>query len=140
MHPVKEEINKIFRTSLGEQCEELYSTSDGRVFIRYEEADAHRKGELDPNTNPLEDQRIFGWENEHESMSNKECFEVMQEAIELLYKAHPEFQEENTTGWDLMRRLTDVQYTFYNADKFKPRDGENDKVFSDADADNDLPF
>lgn len=62
----QEEINKYFKTSLGEQCDELYSTSDDRVFIRFTEADLHRQGKLDENTKPLEDQTIQIWYNPYE--------------------------------------------------------------------------
>ncbi len=57
----QEEIDKMFMTSLGEQLDMLYSTSDNRVFIRYEEAKAHSEGKLDLNTNPLDDKTIKEW-------------------------------------------------------------------------------
>lgn len=37
----QQDANKIFETELGQQLPSIYSTSDDRVFIRYEEAVAH---------------------------------------------------------------------------------------------------
>ena len=54
-------INKYFIADLGKQLDTLYSTSDDRVFIRYEEAKLHTEGKLDPNTLPLEDEKIIQW-------------------------------------------------------------------------------
>lgn len=34
----QERINKYFQGSIGSQCDTLFSTSDNRVFIRYEDA------------------------------------------------------------------------------------------------------
>lgn len=49
----------IFRnSSLGQQLDAIYSTSDGRFFVRYEEAYRHVSGSLDKNTKPLEDKTI----------------------------------------------------------------------------------
>ncbi len=52
-------MNRYFRSELGSQCEELFSTSDDRVFIRVEEAVKYVRGEL--GTKPLEDQTILMW-------------------------------------------------------------------------------
>lgn len=57
----QEKANQIFNSELGVQLCELFSTSDGRVFIRYEEALKHSNGELDKETNPLEDKSIETW-------------------------------------------------------------------------------
>ena len=57
----QENINKCFITSLGEQCDSLFSTSDDKVFIRESEAIAHTKGQLDINTKPLSDSTIIEW-------------------------------------------------------------------------------
>lgn len=57
----QEQINKIFQGSLGQQCSELFTTSDDRVFIRHEEAELHTQGKLDPDTKPLDDQTIKVW-------------------------------------------------------------------------------
>jgi hypothetical protein len=57
----QEKINKFFESSLGQQCNELYSTSDDRVFIRYGEAMRHSEGKLDPDTKPLDDKTIIEW-------------------------------------------------------------------------------
>ena len=55
----QQEIDKVF-----EQWEELnviYSTSDDRLFIRYEEAVLHTDGKLDEGTKPLIDKKIIDW-------------------------------------------------------------------------------
>lgn len=57
----QEKANQIFSTSLGLQLDVIYVTSDDRVFTRYGEAMAHVDGNLDPNTNPLEDRTITEW-------------------------------------------------------------------------------
>lgn len=56
----QEEIDKVFDSELGRQCDILYSTSDGRIFVRYQEALSHTEGELD-GTEPLEDKLIQFW-------------------------------------------------------------------------------
>jgi len=57
----QETINRYFKGDLGRQLSVIYSTSDDRVFIRYEEALRHTEGKLDPNTQPLEDKKIIEW-------------------------------------------------------------------------------
>lgn len=57
----QKKADKIFSTGMGVQLSELFSTSDGRCFIRWEEANLHRQGKLDPDTQPLEDQEIKEW-------------------------------------------------------------------------------
>ena len=57
----QKQADEIFNTPLGSQLTEIYVTSDDRSFIRWEEADKHRKGELDENTQPLADQTITEW-------------------------------------------------------------------------------
>ena len=57
----QERIDKIFASDFGQQFYVLFSTSDDRVFVRYEEAVRHTRGELDPNTLPLDDPRILDW-------------------------------------------------------------------------------
>ena len=57
----REKANKIFDSSLGQQLDEIFVTSDDRVFIRHEESLKHTKGELDSNTFPLIDQTITTW-------------------------------------------------------------------------------
>ena len=37
----QEKANNIFETEIGQQLLSIYSTSDDRVFIRYEEAQMH---------------------------------------------------------------------------------------------------
>ena len=68
---ISEIITKAFQTNLGQQCTELFTTSDGRVFIRLEEAIKHRDGLLDKNTMPLVDKKILEWFEEW-SGSDKE--------------------------------------------------------------------
>ncbi len=55
------EADQIFNTPLGSQLSEIFVTSDNRSFIRWGEADKHRKGQLDRNTLPLHDQKITEW-------------------------------------------------------------------------------
>ncbi len=57
----QERANKIFDTDLGQQLDVIYSTSDGRVFIRKEEAIRHSDGNLDEGTQPLSDKTITEW-------------------------------------------------------------------------------
>lgn len=57
----QERINKYFNTELGQQLDELYSTSDDMVFIRYEEALKHTKGELNPDSKSLKNDLITTW-------------------------------------------------------------------------------
>lgn len=57
----RKEINEIFCTELGQQLNEVYTTSDDRVFIRMKEATLHIEGKLDDNTLPLPDTTIKMW-------------------------------------------------------------------------------
>ena len=58
----QEKINKIFTSELGQQLYVVYSTADGRVFIRHSEAKLHTEGLLE-NTKPLENKEITDWYN-----------------------------------------------------------------------------
>lgn len=58
---MKEKIIEAFNTSLGQQCNELYSCSDGKILIRFEEAVKHTEGKLDSNSLPLKDKTIIEW-------------------------------------------------------------------------------
>lgn len=60
MKTIEQIIGDAFSSSLGQQCNSLFATSDNRVFVRAEEAVAHIKGELD-NTEPLKDRTITEW-------------------------------------------------------------------------------
>ena len=51
----QERINKYFQGSIGSQCDTLFSTSDNRVFIRYEDAVFNIKEE------GLTDDNILQW-------------------------------------------------------------------------------
>lgn len=57
----QEKANKIFDTDLGQQLDIIYSTSDGRAFIRMSEALANTEGTLDEGSKPLEDKTILEW-------------------------------------------------------------------------------
>lgn len=61
---MRDKINKIFNSELGQQVEVLYSTSDERVFLRHSEARLHTEGLLDENTKPLDDKEIKHWYRE----------------------------------------------------------------------------
>jgi hypothetical protein len=102
---LQEKVKKAFKSSLGQQCDLLWTTSDGRIFIRHEEAYAHAKGQLDPDTEPLEDKAVLGWENEYNDFNDKQCYNALRDGILILEQDHPEFFEENTTGWDMMQTL-----------------------------------
>jgi len=69
----QEQADKIFETDLGQQLDKIYSTSDNRTFIRYEEAKLHTEGRLQPNGIPLEDETILEWYPGYEPMD----FEVL---------------------------------------------------------------
>lgn len=56
----QERADKIFETDLGQQLNEIFVTSDDRVFVRYSEAEAHANGTLD-GAPPLEDKTITEW-------------------------------------------------------------------------------
>lgn len=53
MEITQEIIDELFETNLGQQCLCLYSTSDGKVWIRYEEATE--------NSTKLENREIKQW-------------------------------------------------------------------------------
>lgn len=46
MKTIEQLIAEAFSSELGQQCNSLFSTSDNRIFIRFQEALAHSKGEL----------------------------------------------------------------------------------------------
>jgi hypothetical protein len=55
---IEKAVKAAFQTELGQQLEEIYVTSDGKMLIRESEARKHTIGELDPDTQPLEDKAI----------------------------------------------------------------------------------
>ncbi len=57
----QEQANKLFNSPLGQQLDVIYSTSDDRVFIRYEEAISHTQGMLDGGSKPLENTEVLPW-------------------------------------------------------------------------------
>lgn len=61
----QERANKIFNTSLGQQLDVIYVTSDDKCLLRHEEALRHVNGELDPGSKPLEDKTITEWYPEY---------------------------------------------------------------------------
>lgn len=63
----QELANRIFQSELGQQVLEIFVTSDDQVFIRHQEALLHTKGELIPNTVPLEDDTITTWYENYET-------------------------------------------------------------------------
>lgn len=63
----QELANRIFQSELGQQVLEIFVTSDDQVFIRHQEALLHTKGELIPNTSPLEDDTITTWYENYET-------------------------------------------------------------------------
>ena len=82
----QEQANKIFNTSLGQQIDMFYCTSDDRVFIRDTEADLHTKGLLDANTLPLEDKTITEWYPDDSCFEDNAEFERLQQADIKEYK------------------------------------------------------
>lgn len=70
----QQRINSYFDTSIGRQCPALFSTSDDRVFIRYDEAERHTQGLLDPGTYPLSDRAITTWYPEEDDEENERNF------------------------------------------------------------------
>ena len=67
---MKEEINKAFKSELGEQAEELHSTSDERIFLRHSEAVEHAKN--------LSDKTIKDWHKSDIEKIKNMGFEVIQ--------------------------------------------------------------
>jgi hypothetical protein len=60
----QEKANRIFETDLGVQLNVIYSTSDDRVFIRYEEALLHTNELLNSDPEKFVDTTITEWYNE----------------------------------------------------------------------------
>lgn len=59
MELTQDYINKVFDS--WPELNEIYSTSDNRIFIRMSEAKAHSEGKLDKETEPLNDKGIKIW-------------------------------------------------------------------------------
>lgn len=66
----QETINKVFESELGQQTDILFSTSDGRIFIRHEEACSH--------ADSLEDKTIQDWNSEKLDKIKNLGFDVIQ--------------------------------------------------------------
>lgn len=77
----QDKANKIFKSDLGQQLDEIFSTSDDRVFIRYDEAVLHTNGSLDMFTEPLKDKTILTWYNtdDVDILEDIEFYDLMQE-------------------------------------------------------------
>jgi hypothetical protein len=103
---ITDKVKKAFESELGQQCDTLWSTSDGRIFIRFEEAVCNTQGELDKNV-PLDDKAILRWDRpiDNDTLTDKQCRDILDYAIEVISLDHPEFQEEHSTGWDFMDGL-----------------------------------
>jgi hypothetical protein len=104
----QEKINKCFNTPLGEQCDVLYTTADDKIFIRHEEAVKHS------TDNNLDVNAIAEWFREDEYPTPQQEANAIESAIEQLLHDHPEFYEENTTGWDMIRTLEFIRIKYQN--------------------------
>lgn len=60
----QERANEIFKTDLGRQLDVIYETSDGKVFIRHEEAVTHTNYMLNANPESFVDTAITEWYEE----------------------------------------------------------------------------
>ncbi len=109
----QEKISKYFQTSLGEQCTTLYSTPDDRVFIRPSEAENHC---IENGMDPLSVSIWFDETEEQEPPTYEQCVAAMNSAIGTLINDHPEYQEENSTGWDLLETLRYIKSRFIKYD------------------------
>ena len=68
-------VKKAFNSSLGQQCNSLFSTSDNNIFIRFEEAKKHIN-----NTIPEINTDIYEWFEEFEGNSiNPKYFSIKSE-------------------------------------------------------------
>lgn len=112
----QEKINEMFNTSLGIQISPgpLYSCSDDKVLIRYEEALKHVNGELDPDTKPLEDKTVLEWYDTNGEPNDQQCYNSLTEVIDTLIKDHSDWQEEHSTGWDLLQTLYFIRSNYPN--------------------------
>jgi hypothetical protein len=81
----QEHINKIFLGDLGQQLNSIFTTSDDRCFIRYEEAKAHTEGKLDPDTLPLDDKTIIEWWDENDYMDEPTDYSQFQDDKDNLF-------------------------------------------------------
>jgi hypothetical protein len=80
------EINKYFRSSLGEQCYELFSTSDDRVFVRYEEAVEHSK----QNNLPVDKIERWWEEDEEAFFASNDEEDEKEDFVFVLYRGEEE--------------------------------------------------
>lgn len=108
----QEEINKVFETSLGEQVDVLYTTSDDRVFIRKSEAMAHTNFMLNANPQSYVDTGIVDWYRSEtlleRVMKEAETFKSAEHAsLDHLRMAHAHLFEE-TEGRDVGNWLTKI--------------------------------
>lgn len=78
----QEIIDRYFNTSLGEQCDVLYSTSDDRVFIRHEEAIKYTNGKLEEPFVLLEDKNIISWYKEPELYKDEREYDELNDVYD----------------------------------------------------------
>ena len=97
----QEIINKYFNSEIGEQCTELFSTSDDRVFIRIEDAEFHV---LDME---LEDAAIQDWYNNNEEESLVENVEEEMYPEEYLAKREALYHDKRIQEFESISKLLD---------------------------------
>jgi hypothetical protein len=57
---LQQRVAAAFQSELGQQLDELYTTSDGRIFVHLEQASLHAMGKLG-NTARLDDLSVAEW-------------------------------------------------------------------------------
>jgi hypothetical protein len=67
----QEKANEIFQTEMGIQLEVIYTTSDDKVFVRYEEALLHTNDMLNGDPENFVDTKITEWYNENHKKNIK---------------------------------------------------------------------
>lgn len=97
----QEIINKYFNSEIGEQCTELFSTSDDRVFIRIEDAEFHV---LDME---LQDVTIQDWYNDNEEESLVENVEEEMYPEEYLAKREALYHDKRIQEFESISKLLD---------------------------------
>lgn len=71
-------IASAYKSELGQQLDGIYSTSDGRIFIRKEEAVSHCEGQLVKNTRPLENKTVLLWFEEWSGRDTEPSYRSIQ--------------------------------------------------------------
>lgn len=67
----QEKANEIFQTEMGIQLDVIYTTSDDKVFVRYEEALLHTNDMLNGDPENFVDTKITEWYNENHKKNIK---------------------------------------------------------------------